>query len=113
MRHWIIYINLFCMKVYWLISALDEIAAISKTIFSDTFSWTKNFVFWWKVYCSLFLSVLFTIIQHWFSLDNGLAPNRWQAIIWTNANPIHWRIYEALGGDESIIHYLQSAEKAK
>ena len=23
-----------------------------------------------------------------------------QAIIWTNADPIHWRIYAALGGDE-------------
>ena len=33
-------------------------------------------------------------------LDNGLAPNRPQAIIWTNADPIHWRIYAALGGDE-------------
>ena len=33
-------------------------------------------------------------------LDNGLAPNRRQAIIWTNADPIHWRIYAALGGDE-------------
>ena len=29
-----------------------------------------------------------------------LAPNRQQAIIWTNADPIHWRIYVALGGDE-------------
>ena len=28
---------------------------------------------------------------------NGLAPNRRQAIIWTNADPIHWRIYAALG----------------
>ena len=38
----------------------------------------------------------------WYSigLDNGLAPNRRQAIIWTNADPIHWRIYAALGGDE-------------
>ena len=36
-----------------------------------------------------------------FGLDNGLAPNRRQAIIWTNAHPIHWRIY-ALGGDELI-----------
>ena len=26
--------------------------------------------------------------------------NRRQAIIWTNGDPIHWRIYEALGGDE-------------
>ena len=23
-----------------------------------------------------------------------------KAIIWTNADPIHWRIYAALGGDE-------------
>ena len=35
-------------------------------------------------------------------LDNGLAPNRRQAIIWTNADPILSRIglYAALGGDE-------------
>ena len=26
-------------------------------------------------------------------------PNRRQAIIWTNIDPIHWRIYAALGGD--------------
>ena len=31
---------------------------------------------------------------------NGLAPNRRQAIIWTNADLIHWRIYAALGGGE-------------
>ena len=35
-------------------------------------------------------------------LDNGLAQNRLQSIIWTNADPIHWRIYAALGGDELI-----------
>ena len=29
-------------------------------------------------------------------------PNRRQAIIWTNADPIHCRIYAALGGDEII-----------
>ena len=34
------------------------------------------------------------------SLDNCLAPNRRQAIIWTNVDSIHWRIYAALGGDE-------------
>ena len=33
-------------------------------------------------------------------LDNGLAPNRLQVIIWTNVDPIHWRMYAALGGDE-------------
>ena len=34
--------------------------------------------------------------------DNGLAPTRRQAIIWTNTDPIHWRIYAALGGDEIV-----------
>ena len=29
-----------------------------------------------------------------------VGANRQQAIIWTNAVPIHWRIYAALGGDE-------------
>ena len=31
---------------------------------------------------------------------NDLAPDRRQAIIWTNADQIHLRIYVALGGDE-------------
>ena len=30
--------------------------------------------------------------------DSGLATNMWQAIIWTNSDPIQWRIYAALGG---------------
>ena len=38
----------------------------------------------------------------WISIgsDTGLAPNRRQVIIWTNAGPIHWRIYAAIGIDE-------------
>ena len=32
-------------------------------------------------------------------LDNGLVPNKRQAIVWANADPIHWRIYAAIGGD--------------
>ena len=31
---------------------------------------------------------------------NGLAPNRRQAITWTNANPVHWRIHATVGGAE-------------
>ena len=31
------------------------------------------------------------------------APHRCQAIIWNNADPVHWRIYAALGGCELII----------
>ena len=32
-------------------------------------------------------------------LDDGLVLNRRQAIIWTKADPIHWRIYATLGAD--------------
>ena len=69
-------------------------SAISQTTFSNAFSWMKSFVFWLKFYWSLFLRVQLI------GSDNGLVPNRRQAIIWTNADPIHWRIYAALGGDE-------------
>ena len=40
------------------------------------------------------------VIRLSFGLDNGLAPNRRQAILWTNAATIHWRIHAAPGGDE-------------
>ena len=33
-------------------------------------------------------------------LNDGLAPNRRQVIIGTNADPVHRRMYAALGGDE-------------
>ena len=36
-------------------------------------------------------------------LDNGLAPDMRQAIIWTIADTIYGRIYAALGGDELIL----------
>ena len=39
--------------------------------------------------------------QHRFRTSgNGMVPNRWEAITWTNADPFHWHIYAALGGDE-------------
>ena len=78
---------------------LDTMAAISQTIFSDAFSWMKSFVFWSKFHWSLFPRVKLTIKPN-IGLDNNSAPYRRQAIIWTNADPIHWRIYESLGGDE-------------
>ena len=31
---------------------------------------------------------------------NGSTPKRRQFITWTNADPVHWRIYATLGGDE-------------
>ena len=51
----------------------------------------------------MFLGVQLTSI----GLDNGLVPNRRQAIIWTSADTIHWRMYAALGGDELTINDLE------
>ena len=39
-------------------------------------------------------------IGHFLSHVTLGHPNRRQAIIWTNADPVHWRIYAALGRDE-------------
>ena len=46
-----------------------------------------------------------------FGLDNGLVPNRRQAIIWTSTDPIHWSIYAALGGDE-LMHLVKIVQKS-
>ena len=81
-------------------SPLDKLTAISQTIISDAYSWMKSFVFCLKFHRSLFLRVPLTITS--IGLDNGLTPNRRQAIIWTNADSIHWRIYAALGRDGFI-----------
>ena len=59
----------------------------------------------WKI---LYFDLNFTEICSWGSnsqyssigSDNGLAPIRRQAIIWTKADIFHWRIYAALGGDQ-------------
>ena len=37
---------------------------------------------------------------------DGLTPNRWQAITWSNTDPVHWHIYVALWGGELTL-YLQ------
>ena len=36
--------------------------------------------------------------------DNGLAPNRWQAIIWSNDDLVYCLIYALLGHDGLIKH---------
>ena len=74
---------------------LDKIAAILQTTYSKTFFWMKLFQFQIKFRWKMFLGVQLIICS-----DNGLAPSRRQVIIWTNADPVHRRIYAALGGDE-------------
>ena len=82
---------------------LNKISIIAHTPFSNTFSWMKNFVF----------CLNFTICSkgsNWQKINvgsgNGLAPNRWQAITWTNTDLIPGRIYAALGGN-GLIETLQ------
>ena len=58
----------------------------------------------WKVlYFDLNFTGVCSQVSNWqylsIGLDKGLAPNKRQAIIWTNADPIRWRIYAAQGGD--------------
>ena len=52
--------------------------------------------------------VLWVLIDQYVSIGsgNGLAPSRRQAIIWTNADPVHRCIYVALGGDDIKLHLL-------
>ena len=45
-------------------------------------------------------------------LDNSLVPNWRQAIIWTNADPIHWRMYAALVNIVYIC-WIKSCEKKR
>ena len=39
------------------------------------------------------------------ALVQEMATNRRQAITWTSDDPVHWRIYAALGGDELKLCY--------
>ena len=76
---------------------LDKMAAISQTTFSNAFSWIKIYEFRLKLHWSLLIRVQWKYAS--IGSDNGLAPTRRQAIIWTNVNPVQWRIYALLGGD--------------
>ena len=78
---------------------LDKMAAISQTIFSDAFSWMTSFVLWLKFHWSVFLMVPFSWQYSSIGSDNGLAQNKRQAIIWSNADPINWCIYMPLGDE--------------
>ena len=81
--------------------------AISQTTFWSAFSWMKMFELRLKFHWSLFQRVQLTIFQH--CLDNGLAPIRRQAIIWTKWCLFYWRIYASLGVNElNQMHIISS-----
>ena len=76
-------------------------ACISPMTFPTAFSRMKMLKFRLKFHWNLFLRSSWQKIA--IGSGNGLAPTRWQEITWTNAGPIRWRIYAALGGDELTI----------
>ena len=51
-------------------------AAISRMIFSDAFSWMKTFIFWFKFHWSLFLRVQLHQPWLWF-ITGGYLVKRW------------------------------------
>ena len=75
----------------------DKMVAILQTTFSNTFSWME--MFWFPL-----IFQVYSEGSNWqyisIGLDNGLAPNRRQAIIWTNDGLIYWCIYASLGLNE-------------
>ena len=87
-----------CPLTHW---GRDKMAAIFQTKFSDEFSRMKMYKFWLRFHSSLFPRVQLTILLTGSDNGFGFVSYRRQAIIWTNAEPIHWRIYAALEGDES------------
>ena len=61
----------------------DKMEAIFRTTVSNGFSWIKNF--WISIKISMKFVTRGPIKQyHSIGLDDGLAPTRWQAIIWSS-----------------------------
>ena len=64
-----------------------------------------------KCWLSFHWSLFRRVNQNYSSIgsDNGLAQNRRQAIIWTNVDTVHRRIYAASEGYEVIIIFLTTS----
>ena len=83
----------------------DKMALISQTTFSNAFPWMEIFKF----------QLRFQVCLKWsnwqyssIGSDIGLAPNRRQAIIWSNDVLGCRFIYASLGLNELILHYVNS-----
>ena len=80
-------VSTLCIRNIWHCGTLtdwgrDKMAAIFQTTFWNGFSWMKMFEYRLKIHWSLFLRVKLRIFG--IGSDNGLAPSRRQAIVWTN-----------------------------
>ena len=77
----------------------DKIVVISKTTFSNTFSWMKIYEFRLRFHWSLFLRVQLIIFQYWFRKKHGAdqATSHYLSQWWVD----YRRIYAPLGLNES------------
>ena len=71
------------------------IVIFHKTV-SIVISWINIFVVWYKLHKKIFPRFQL-VISYSLGSDNGLAPKRRQAIIWTNDNPTYRHIYAPVG----------------
>ena len=69
-------------------------AIMLQTTFSNAYFWNKISIIWFQFYWSLFLGALVTLII--IDSDNGLVPNKQQAIIWANDSVVYCGIYASL-----------------
>ena len=76
----------------------DKMATIFQTTFSNAFSWMKMMEFRLEFQCNLFQGSNWQYAST--GSDNGLAPYRRQAIIWTNFGLVYRPIYASLGLNE-------------
>ena len=74
----------------------EKIATIAHMVFSNAFPWMFFFYSEWSFteICSLW-SNYDNVVS-----NNGLSPNRHQAIIWSNVVMFHWCIYASLDFNE-------------
>ena len=79
---------------------------LRKRHFQVHFFKKKMFEFWIQFDWRLFLRVQLTISDSY----NGLAPNRWRTIIWTNDGLGWWRIYASLGFNELRVNWGQMCQ---
>ena len=60
-----------------------------------------HFLEWKCLNFHWYFTEIYSLESNWQDIstgpDNGLMPNRWQAIIWTNGGLVYWHIYGSFG----------------
>ena len=73
----------------------------ARTKFHNIFQALWNALFWRVLHFYLNLTKVCLRGSNWQQVSigsgDGLGPNRWQSITWTNVDPIHLCIYSSLG----------------